>query len=102
MSKVILSEAVATAAEAAAGSRERIEATRAEVRAPLRPRGGRFRLAPDEGATAPRPQDASGRPLDAWGLPLNGPARARVLAELGRRDPVAHPEDWSGQSSTEE
>jgi len=31
---------------------------------------------------------------DEWGLPLEPALRARALASLGMRDPVAHPEDW--------
>ncbi|ARR52042.1 hypothetical protein HY78_00485 [Rhizorhabdus wittichii DC-6] len=58
-------------------------------------------LAPAE-ATAPRAQDEAGRPMDQWGLPLNGPARARALAELDRRDPHTHPEDWPDQGAAEE
>lgn len=53
-------------------------------------------------ATAPRAQDEAGRPVDQWGLPLNGPARARALAELDRRDPHTHPEDWPDQGAVEE
>lgn len=48
-----------------------------------------------EAPTAPRPRDAAGRELDEYGLPLSGPARAALLAELGRPDPRAEPEGWT-------
>ena len=48
-----------------------------------------------EEPTRPRPVDAAGRQLDEFGLPLSGPARIRALAELGKRDPLTNPEDWT-------
>lgn len=44
--------------------------------------------------TAPRAVDANGREIDQWGLPINGPARVRALAELGKPDPHFAPEAW--------
>ena len=45
--------------------------------------------------TQPRPVDAAGRELDQWGLPLNGPARARALAEAGKPDPDMQSDAWA-------
>lgn len=58
--------------------------------------------AADEGATKPRPRDEAGRVLDRWNLPMNGPARIRKLAQLGKRDPITNPEDWPDLSAAEE
>ena len=35
--------------------------------------------------------------IDGFGLPVNGPARAKVLAELkdAKGDPLANPKDWN-------
>lgn len=38
--------------------------------------------------TKARPLDGAGRPLDEHGLPVNGPARARALADRGIPDPA--------------
>ncbi len=42
----------------------------------------------------------SGLQIDGFGLPVNGPARARVLAELGseekaQADPLTAPKEWN-------
>lgn len=50
--------------------------------------------------TAPRKVDAQGRELDQWGLPLNGPARIRALAKLGKPDPNVAPEAWAAAAAT--
>lgn len=49
--------------------------------------------------TAARPVDANGREIDQWGLPINGPARVRALAELGKPDPHFAPEAWVSASA---
>lgn len=46
--------------------------------------------------TAARPVDAQGRELDEWGLPLNGPARGRALAKIGKPDPNDDRSAWTG------
>lgn len=43
---------------------------------------------------APR-RDDNGFERDRWGLPLIGPARAAMLAELGKPDPNDEPDAWS-------
>lgn len=50
--------------------------------------------------TAPRKVDAQGRELDQWNLPLNGPARIRALAELGKPDPNVEPGAWSSTAAS--
>ena len=40
-------------------------------------------------------RDENGFELDQWSLPVAGPARAGVLAALGKPDPALDPEGWS-------
>lgn len=49
--------------------------------------------------TQPRPVDDVGRELDGYGLPLAGPARRRVLEEMGKPDPNVKPEGWAPESA---
>ena len=57
-------------------------------------RGKKVKAVEPDLPTAPRDRDENNRPLDHWGLPMNGPARVARLAELGRNDPITHPDEW--------
>lgn len=57
---------------------------------------------PKAAVTADQERDRFGLQIDADGLPVNGPARARVLAQLDAQDPRTNREAWAKAKITAE